>query len=270
MKIFSPRTLLAAALLTALPMGSALACTVSAWTGAGTATTADNTGGPEDGIARYSGVCGLVVDSGDYVIDNTPGSEAVYRARFYVLTRATSGATIFRATDADDGGGTEVIKVDFDGSAFNFTQNGTSAGSVSGIVADRWYSIELFYKANETFSAEVAGAAGFTGSLAPVTTGIGNGTIGSAVLGVVAGTGSNFGFDAFESTRSETTPIGRLCRGDANGNGQINNGDRVVLTNELIEAGLATGQPDCNENGEVNNGDRVCITNLILAEAECS
>ncbi|NLB13812.1 MAG: hypothetical protein GX826_07330, partial [Gammaproteobacteria bacterium] len=111
MKIFSPRTLLAAALLTALPMGSALACTVSAWTGAGTATTADNTGGPEDGIARYSGVCGLVVDSGDYVIDNTPGSEAVYRARFYVLTRATSGATIFRATANDDGGGAEVIKV---------------------------------------------------------------------------------------------------------------------------------------------------------------
>ena len=263
MKIFSPRTLLAAALLTALPMGSALACTVSAWTGAGTATTADNAGGPGDGIARYSGVCGLAVDSGDYVIDNTPGSEAVYRARFYVLTRATSGATIFRATANEDGGGAEVIKVDFNGSAFSFTQNGTAAGSVPGIVADRWYSIELFYKANDTFSAEVAGAATFTGSVAPITTGIGNGTIGSAVLGVAAGTGSNFGFDAFESTRSETTEIGRLCRGDANASDSRTVADAVIIRNEVAGGDKAVGQPDTNEDGQVTTADSVLVRNMV-------
>lgn len=270
MKIFSPRTLLAAALLTALPMGSALACTVSAWTGAGTATTADNAGGPGDGIARYSGVCGLVVDSGDYVIDNTPGSEAVYRARFYVLTRATSGATIFRATASDDGAGAEVIKVEFNGSAFSFTQNGTAAGSVPGIVADRWYSIELFYKANDTFSAEVAGAATFTGSVAPITTGIGNGTIGSAVLGVAAGAGTGFGFDAFESTRSETTEIGTLCRCDANGNGDLNIADRLTMNQELTGAVLASGQPDCNEDGQVNIADRLALNTRLLAGDSCN
>lgn len=269
MKIFSPRTLLAAALLTALPMGSALACTVSAWTGNGTATTADNTGGPGDGVARYSGVCGLVVDSGDYVIDNTPGSEAVYRARFYVLTRATSGATIFRATASDDGGGAEVLAVDFDGSAFNFTQNGSAVGVVNGIVADRWYSIELFYKAGETFSAEVAGAASFTGSVAPVTTGIGAGTIGSAVLGVAAGAGTGFGFDAFESTRSEETAIGRLCRGDANGDNTLNVFDRVALLGETLSGNFVTGQPDCNEDGVINVFDRVCLQERTLNAHSC-
>lgn len=262
MKIFSPRTLLAAALLTALPMGSALACTVSAWTGNGTATTADNTGGPGDGVARYSGVCGLVVDSGDYVIDNTPGSEAVYRARFYVLTRATSGATIFRATASDDGAGAEVLAVDFNGSAFSFTQNGSAVGVVNGIVADRWYSIELFYKANETFSAEVAGAASFTGSVAPVTTGIGAGTIGSAVLGVAAGAGTGFGFDAFESTRSETTPIGRLCKGDTNGDDTRNINDVLAVVGE-INGTLSDGQPDFDEDGVVNVNDVLGVVGAI-------
>lgn len=262
MKIFSPRTLLAAALLTALPMGSALACTVSAWTGTGTATTADNTGGPGDGIARYSGACGLVVDSGEYVIDNTPGSEAVYRARFYVLTRA-GNATIFRATADDNGAGAEVLKVDFDGSAFTFTQNGTVAGTVSGIVADRWYSIELFYKANETFSADVAGADTFTGSLAPVTTGIGAGTIGSAVLGVAAGSGSGFGFDAFESTRSETAPIGRLCKGDTNDDATRNIVDVTAIISEGLGTAFASGQPDANEDGQINVIDVTTVINWI-------
>lgn len=268
MKIFSPRTLLAAALLTALPMGSALACTVSAWTGNGTATTADNTGGPGDGVARYSGVCGLVVDSGDYVIDNTPGSEAVYRARFYVLTRATSGATIFRATASDDGAGAEVLAVDFDGSAFNFTQNGSAVGVVNGIVADRWYSIELFYKAGETFSAEVAGAASFTGSVAPVTTGIGAGTIGSAVLGVAAGAGTGFGFDAFESTRSETTPIGRLCKGDTNDDNTRSITDATAIIAEVLGNAISGGQPDANEDGSVSVVDATAIIGWVSAGDE--
>ncbi|HMN35836.1 MAG TPA: hypothetical protein PKE36_10625, partial [Chiayiivirga sp.] len=87
MKI-STRTLLAAALLVALPTSGAMACTISNWNGTNTAAAA-NTGGPAEGIARYSGVCGLAVDSGKYVVDNTPGTEGTYRARFYVLTKAT-------------------------------------------------------------------------------------------------------------------------------------------------------------------------------------
>ena len=135
MKI-STRTLLAAALLVALPTSGAMACTITNWNGTNTATAA-NTGGPAQSIARYSGVCALAVDSGKYVVDNTPGTEGTYRARFYVLTKATGGtATIFRA-GASDNGGSPVLEIDYTGSAFNFRQNGTTVGSgVTGIQAN--------------------------------------------------------------------------------------------------------------------------------------
>ena len=271
MKI-SPKTLLAAALLTALPMTSAMACTVSMWSGTGTATTAANAGGPAENVARYSGLCALTGNSGEYVIDNSPGAESIYRARFYVLTRPTSGdVTIFRATAADNGAGAEVIKVDFDGTSLKFTQNGTAAGSVTGVSANKWYSVELLYRAGAELSATVAGAVSFTGS-SSVTTGIGAGTVGSAVLGVVAGTVSGsekFGFDAFESTRSETTAIGRLCRGDVNGSNTITVGDRTAVNTEVLSGVYASGQPDCNEDGQITVGDRTCVNNLILAGTTC-
>lgn len=278
MKI-SSRTLLAAALLVALPTSGALACTVANWNGTNTATTADNAGGPADGIARYSGVCALSVDSGKYVTDNTPGAEGTYRARFYVLTKATGGTvTIFKAGSADNAGGTSAIEVDFTGSSFAFRQNGASAGSVSGIQANKWYSIEMFYKAGDTFTASVWGAGG-TSEVGNVSNTAGAATIGSARMGVVDGTTTaKLGFDAFESTRSETTAIGRLCRGNVNGsneaNGQlINIFDTVALINEISgqtgTPNLASGQPDCTEDGAVNVFDRICVTNLISAGGMC-
>lgn len=265
MKI-STRTLLAAALLVALPTSGAMACTISNWNGTNTAAAA-NTGGPAEGIARYSGVCGLAVDSGKYVVDNTPGTEGTYRARFYVLTKATGGTvTIFRAGSGDNGA-SPVIEVDYTGSAFNFRQNGTAVGAgVTGIQADRWYSIELFYKANTGFNATVGGAGSdaVVGTVSSATAGAG--TIGSAVLGAVSGsTGSaSLGFDAFESTRSETAAIGRLCRGNANGDAQVDSGDGLAIRNEFLVGVLASGQPDCNEDGIVNSGDGLCVRQIFL------
>ncbi|MCX7562769.1 dockerin type I domain-containing protein [Xanthomonadaceae bacterium XH05] len=276
MKI-SPRTLLAAALLTALPMGGALACTISAWNGTGSATSSD-AGGPTDGFARYSGVCALAVDSGKYVVDNSPSNEGVYRARFYVLTRAVaSPVTVFKATATDNGGAAAAtLSAEFNGSALSFTQNGNAVGSpITGLLADRWYSVEIFYKAGAAFEATVAGAGTDTPiGTVNVTTGIGSGTIGSAVLGVSSGTisgSTKFGFDAFESTRSEDTVIGRLCRGDATGDGALNIQDRIRLNNELnsFGANAAPGQPDCNENGTINTQDRICLNNRIANFDSC-
>src|SRR5690606_37071250 len=122
----------AAALLVALPTSGAMACTITNWNGSNTAAAA-NTGGPTNNpatsIARYSGVCGLAVDTGKYVVDNTPGTEGTYRARFYVLTKATGTVTIFKASASDNGAGASVIEVDYTGSAFNFRQNGTAVGA---------------------------------------------------------------------------------------------------------------------------------------------
>ena len=273
MKI-SSRTILAAALLTALPMGSALACTITAWNG--TPIGSPTAGGPTStpAVARYSGVCALATNSNQAVVDNTPAAEAVYRARFYVLTKSVSGATtIFKATTADHGGGTNVATVEYNGSAFSFTQNGSPVGSpISGIAADKWYSVEVFYKAGAAFTATVAGGGSDTviGTV-NVNTGIGSATVGSAVLGVSAGTATGTGFDAFVSTRSEDTAIGRLCRGDATGDGILNIQDRIRLNNELnsFGANASPGQPDCNENGGINTQDRICLNNRIANFDSC-
>lgn len=268
MKI-STRTLLAAALLVALPTSGAMACTISNWNGTNTAAAA-NTGGPAEGIARYSGVCGLAVDSGKYVVDNTPGTEGTYRARFYVLTKATGTVTIFRAGSGDNGA-SPVIEVDYTGSAFNFRSNGAAVGSgVAGIQANKWYSIEMLYVSGGNFTASVWGAGG-TAEVGNVSGAAGTGTVGSAVLGAVAGStgAASLGFDAFESTRSETTAIGRLCRGDANGSVSLNITDRMAINQELLGATLATGQPDCNEDGNVNIVDRQCLNTRLLAGDTC-
>lgn len=270
----SSKTLLAAAFLTVLPLSSALAqtastCSISNWNGQGSAVAA-NAGSPP-AIARYSGKCGLAVDGGKYVVDNTPNAEGNYRARFYVLTKGASGAVaVFKATSEDNGGGAEVLRVDFTGSAFKFYQNGTEVGQVTGVAANKWYSVEVAYKAGASFSADVAGAVSFTGSVAPVTSNIGNGKVGSSMLGAVSGTATGMGFDAFVSTRTADTAIGRLCRGDANGDSNISITDVLAVRNEALNNTLANGQPDCNEDGKVAVTDSICVRALAVNNQSCN
>lgn len=260
-------SLLAAALMLALPMGGALACTVGNWNGANTATNAD-TGGPDDGVARYSGVCALSVGSGDYVIDNSPNAEGKYRARFYVLT-GNGNATIFKATASDDGGGASVIEVTYNGSAFAFSQNGSAVGTVNA-AQNKWYSVEMAYESGTSFNAWVWGAGSSTevGSVSGVA---GAGTVSSAMLGISNGSvTSNFNFDAFESTRGDDR-IERLCRGDANNSNNLNAGDASAIISEYLGGTAATGQPDANEDGMVNPGDASTVMALFLAgEDDCS
>ena len=75
---------------------------------------------------------------------------------------------------------------------------------------------------------------------------------------------ASLGFDAFESTRSETAAIGRLCRGNANGDAQVDSGDGLAIRNEFLVGVLASGQPDCNEDGIVNSGDGLCVRQIFL------
>lgn len=262
---FTSRKLLAAALLAVIPMSSALACTTANWTNDGSLIGAPLAGDPSDGVARYSGECGLSAAVGNAVTNNAPENDGTYRARFYVHTGSTGVTQVFRATTLDDNAGNEVIGVSYNAGtgAFDFAQNGTAAGSVSGILANRWYSVEVLYVAGDTFSAEVAGAGTFTGSLAPGAAGAG--TIGSHTLGAISGGSGTVRVDAFESTRSADTAIGRLCRGDATGDGaSVNSGDGIAIRNEFLLGTLAQGQADCTEDGIVNSGDGLCVRNLFL------
>ena len=273
---FTSRKLLAAALLAAIPMSSALACTTANWTapanGGGQLGGAPTAGSPPT-VARYSGKCGLAGATGNFVTNNAPDNESVYRARFYVYTSNTGTTTVFRATAADNNAGAEVLRVDYTPGTFSFFQNGAAAGTVTGagVVANRWYAVELSYKAgvaNTGFSATVAGNVNFTGSTTPVTAGAG--TIGSHSLGAIAGGAGTVRVDAFESTRSADTAIGRLCRGDANGDGNINVFDTVAITSERVTGTLASGQPDCNEDGAVNVFDTTCAVQLRVNAATCN
>ncbi len=268
------KSLLATALMAALPLSGAMACTINAWTGNPSATAPD-AAGPAQGVARYSGVCALSADAGEFVTDNFPGAEGTYRARFYVLTSAvTSTATIFRATADDNGGGAEVLRVDLgsSGTTLSFFQNGAQVGSnVTGLTAGKWYSVEVFYKTGAggsgSFSATVAGNVTYTGGVSPTAI-TASGTIGSARLGFISGTGPAMRFDAFESTRSADTAIGRLCRGDTNASGTLTPADRGAVTSELAGT-LATGQPDCNEDGVITPADRGCITTRLSSSPTC-
>lgn len=269
------KNLMAAALLMALPVGASFACTTTAWNGNTGAAAGAEAGGPvpaTGGFARYSGSCALRTGTGEFVTDNTPGgtgsgTEAVYRARFYVLTSSTGTAKIFSATAGDGNTGAEAVGVSYDAGTGSFTFSGVTAPAVTGIIANRWYSVEIFHNTAGTpgsFTASVAGNNGFTGSSTGTATATG---IGSASLGMISGGGNTLIVDEFESTRSADTAIGRLCRGDANSNGSRDSGDSTQIRIEFLTNGAtpAGGQPDCNEDGAVNSSDATCVRISFLS-----
>jgi len=269
------KNLMAAALLMALPVGASFACTTTAWNGNTGAAAGAEAGGPvpaTGGFARYSGSCALRTGTGEFVTDNTPGgtgsgTEAVYRARFYVLTSSTGTAKVFSATAGDGNTGAEAVGISYDASTGSFTFSGVTATAITGITASRWYSVEIFHNTAGgagSFTASVAGNNGFTGSTSGTATATG---IGSASLGMVSGGAGTLIVDEFESTRSADTAIGRLCVGDTNASGTRNVADAIAARNEFLSAGAtpAGGQPDANENGTVNAQDSLIIRNLFLA-----
>jgi hypothetical protein len=278
------KNLMAAALLMALPVGASFACTTTAWNGNTGAAAGAEAGGPvpaTGGFARYSGACALRTGTGEFVTDNTPGgtgsgTEAIYRARFYVLTSSTGSAKVFSATSADSNGGAEAVGVTYDAGAGSFTFSGVAAPAVTGIVANRWYSVELFHNTaggSASFTASVAGNNGFTGS----STGTASATaVGSASLGMISGGAGTLTVDEFESTRSADTAIGRLCLGDTNADGVRNVTDAGRIRNEFLAAtgggsnNPTSGQPDVNENGAVTIQDAgLALAFFLGGQAAC-
>lgn len=275
------QSVLAAAMLLALPFAAAEACTTGAWNGNTSAATGVLAAGPSTAGTpqiRYSGSCSASAEAGEFVTDNTPGGvgaggENIYRARFYVFT--SGSGKFFSATTGDSAGGSEVVGISFNGTAFTFS--GASGVAPITAASGRWYSIEFKHENGQPFSVTVQG----NGAASPTT---GSGTsaaaaVGSASLGFIgAGTG-NFILDEFESTRSATTAIGRLCRGDtatatspADGVRNIQDSIRIrnAFNNPATQSSL--GQPDYNENGSVDIQDAILIRNLFnsgLANANC-
>jgi hypothetical protein len=253
------QSVLAAAMLMALPFAAAEACTINAWNGNTSAATGAVAAGPQTGQRTYEGICALRTTPGQFVTDDTPNAEATYTARFYFFT--SGNGKIFSATTANANGGTEVVGVSYNGTAFTFS--GATGVAPIPAAANAWYSVSFTHVSGGTFSVSVQG----NGAATPTT---GSGTsaaasVGSASLGFIGtGTGTSH-VDAFESTRS-ATPIARLCRGDTNGDGVRNITDAIRDRNQFVSGGSnpAGGQADYNEDGVVNISDAIQIRNVFV------
>ncbi|GIX35222.1 MAG: hypothetical protein KatS3mg126_1001 [Lysobacteraceae bacterium] len=133
----------ALALALGLSAGTASACSTAAWT---SVTGAPVAGGPLEGngVIRYRGLCGLRTAAGgnSYVAVDHGTQESTYRARFYFFASA-SGTVMESYSDA--GATTPVISVAYDSSAgtISATVPGSTGLSVSGIVPNRWYGVQV-------------------------------------------------------------------------------------------------------------------------------
>ncbi|AVP96026.1 hypothetical protein C7S18_01935 [Ahniella affigens] len=262
----------------------ASACSVAAWTGG--AQNSPTAGGPPTAQhSRFQGGCSLKSTAvGQTVTDNTPAgaSEGAYRVQFYVKANVTGAEVdVFNAKAT---GGTNVIRVTYDGTNFRFYAN-TAASPVSvAATNNRWYQVQLNWargsgtgkmgilvRGNCGTSATCNPVFNDLDSATPAITGLSNNSDGidTAVLGWIAGAATgDITVDAFESRRA--TAIARICR-DANGSGTVTPGDRTAITNELAGTVItaAAAAPDCNFDGSVTPGDRTCVTNLLAAFETC-
>lgn len=297
--------------LSLAPAAFAQTCSTTQWGQGGNPTVTATVGSPFAGgpattpvVSRYQGQCGLraPTNAGNYVQDSSPNGETTFRARFYAfLPNTGSASTIFRAGNQTS----DATLTDFSNGRVRVTYNGTGTINVlgpggtpnlscAGLTTGRWYSIELAY--NSTGSALGTGADTLaanslrvtvigqgnaaTGDAAPqincTQTGAGIATaatnnIDYAQLGNLTGgpAGNAITVDSYESRR--TTPIGRLCRGDADNSNALSTADRFAITTELGSFGAtrAPGTPDCNEDGTLSTADRFCITQRLGAFQTC-
>ncbi len=273
----------------------AFACSTSLWGagltgGAGGAQAAVGgvVAGQPNGLGggtatRYSGLCGLrAVSVGQNVADGSAVAEATYIAAFYAHVNMTSGTPVlFRVaegTSPEIAGSVPLIRIQYNRTtqtfeAVNRTGVVSAIGTAGNAVNNKFYRVHLSW-ARATGNLDVTLQGG--GATTPITAALtGFSSTGGATgpdfsqLGWVEGTAvGQINVDAFESRRSTTIP--RLCRGDANGDTNLNVGDRGTVTTETLGGALGAGQPDCNEDGLTNVGDRGCITTRVLAGNTCA
>ncbi len=276
------KTLLGAAIFSAMAFTGANACSISAWSAVDSVGVVAADAGAPPAFSRYSALCGLRVvgaATAKYVQDNTPTNATSYKARFYIFTGSTlvdTGAAGFFYL-ARDGAGANLIRLALTGGNIQTTVTGSAAAIPAiPVAAGKYYSVELEWAqgAAAPFSIKVQGASAATPTTQTTTTNNAAGVLKDVRLGLsAASTGTAF-FDEYDSRR--TTAPGRLCRGDANGDKAINIFDRGTVNQDLLaQAGspgsnLAAGQPDCTEDGTVNIFDRGCVNAQIIANPTCA
>lgn len=236
---------------------SAMACTTSLWNGGETGTPL---AGSPLAVSRVSGLCAMKLDAAGSVTDNSPSVEATANIRFYVYAALNSGTpVVFEAFSAEDGGGTSLITVTFDGTNFVFDAGAGASGNVPGTAG--WNLVEMAWIGGTSMDYWVNADSTSTAATGSVTAAAG--TMESVVLGAADALDGSLTFDSYEARR--LSPVGALTMGDANSDDAINILDIGVITSEILLTGLGEGQPDCNSDASVNILDIGCATNIILS-----
>ncbi|MCK7593826.1 hypothetical protein [Pseudomarimonas salicorniae] len=275
----------ALALALGLSAGSAQACSIDAWT---TSSGSPLAGGPLEGalgsatrnVPRYMGLCGLQAAAGgnSYVAVDHGQAETTYRARFYFYASSTAPATVMQSY-SDVGASTAVITVTYDPSgSISATVPGSTIAPITGIVANRWYGVEVTRIVGQPAVLAVRGGGGGGVGGSPsqarqsiplvnaTSTGTGNAT-GNGVrvtrLGAVGPTTGTIAVDEFEASRGSSA-IGFRLRADANTSGGVDAGDISAVAREAVSPGSFLGAADCNESGGVDAGDIGCTARIAV------
>lgn len=259
---------------------SAQACSTAAWTGAATtATSGQPNTAPANSFSRYSGICSLKATAvGQFVTDGTPAADGTYNALLHIYTGGVTGgeADFFRARNA---GGTNIVRVTYDGSVFRFYVNGTATTQTLPAAANTYYAIRIAFNTAGTFDARIKGNSEVASTAIPQITGFTGGVVDEVQFGWIAGGTLPGGarapnFDEFDSRRNTLPSF--LCLGDADRSGGINIVDRGAINQDIqAQAGvagtnLAAGQPDANRDGIVNIIDRGFVNALIVSNPGCT
>lgn len=243
-------------------------CSLQRWTSVQGSVT---TGTPLHAtpFRRVSEPCAMrTTSAGSFVTDGTPNAMTEYGSRFYfyLSAAAPSPATIFAAVDSNGG------------TLYSARLNGGNLDLVLGTTVIPiplrmfgWNSVELRWKAGTTKNfayhvsyVEPSGAGFATRTQTAI---LDFATIDRRVEGVRLGqidgaAPLNLTFDAFASRSTYGEIIGRVTRGDANGDGGVSGPDIVLISNEASGVAMSLAQPDCNEDGGVSGPDIGCATRL--------
>ena len=262
------KTLLGAAIFSAVAFTGANACSISAWSAVDSLGVVAADSGEAPAFPRYSGRCSLRVvgaATAKYVQDNTPTNALSYKSRLYVIpTGVDTGAGGFLFL-ARDGAGANLIRIALTGGNLQTTVTGSAAAIPPiPVTSGRYYSIELEWAqgAAAPFSIKVQGAGSSTAVTQTTTTNNATGVLKDVRLGLSAGSTGTAFFDEYDSRR--TTAPGRLLKCDANNDSLVSVADRIQVNNEILGLALTVGQPDANEDGIISIADRIQINNKIL------
>jgi len=267
---YTDRLIVGSVLLFGLGMGlDANACSIANWSSSSGPVTPDSPS-PVGDTSRVEELCGLKVTGDGYVQDNSPldAEDTRIRARFYVIqSGGGTEVTIFRVFE-DDAGSNEAFSVSFTPNSNKLTFKpfgGTPVDATLTTPVGNWHYVEVDWQAGVSLRFWVDASPNGTDDNPTGTAGAGTASnVGMVRLGAIGGLGgaSRYGFDSYWANRSN--PVGGLLIGDANGDGNLLGSDLIVIKNEILENGLATGQPDCTMDGNIFGSDLICTKTLIL------